>query len=216
MLDRWHREDRRLLVGALNGIAFALALGVLLRQVDWPSKGIGWWGVTTQFLGVITTFGGLSYAYIRARYGGIWPWLDRIYARVERLWKLLRGKPMPVVVSPRIGVLELRPGSPFLFMGTRLDRAQRLQDQLAQIENYINTLLAKQLGDLNKRIDQVGTSVEEVRTLALAAAEKAFADAKAEIDKLAAQLARMQVIDLRWAILGALITVTGYAMYYWA
>jgi hypothetical protein len=50
----------------------------------------------------------------------------------------------------------------------------------------------------------------------LAAAEESFGKAKTEIDKLAAQLARFQVIDLRWAILGAFITVIGYLMSYWA
>lgn len=65
--DGWHREDRRLFAGALNGIVFFLALAIVLRRVDWEFiREVKVWATTLQFVGALVASGGLLYAYRRA------------------------------------------------------------------------------------------------------------------------------------------------------
>jgi len=186
---------------------------VLLRHVNWSTKGIKWWATTTQLTGALMAFGGLSYAYLRATYGlDIWGLLERWWAWWLRLW----GKSTGFILTPTGALVGVGTLFADVVVGFRLDRTLRVEDQLAQVEKYINEeLLLLRFPAIDKEIRQLRRDLEEARKLAEAAARQALADAEAKIEQLAARLDRSQVLDLRWAAGGLLITAVGTFLSYW-
>jgi hypothetical protein len=61
---------------------------------------------------------------------------------------------------------------------------------------------------------RVSPSVDE--TLAESSAQKALADIETKIEKLTAELNKIQALDLRWAIGGLFISAIGTFLGYWA
>jgi hypothetical protein len=100
------KADRRLLHHVLQ-TEFVAAL-VIVSQVDWAAKDAQWLATTLQFVGAMITFGGLLWAYIRARSGlGLWELLDRAYARVEKWVRRFLRKGRDVVIRPGPATLTL-------------------------------------------------------------------------------------------------------------
>jgi hypothetical protein len=89
------RVDWRGFFAGLCGIALALAVAALLRQVSWASYGITWWATTVQLVGTLVTGFGLLYAYTRAT--GFW---TRHWPRVKMWWARLWGKPFDQTIYP--------------------------------------------------------------------------------------------------------------------
>jgi hypothetical protein len=199
-------------LAALCGIGFALGVAVLLRQVPWASLGIGWWANTVQLVGTLVTGFGLLYAWARATefWGHNWP-------HVKRLWGQLWGKPVHhhVYATDALAILAGFEADAWVGLG-QLDRSSPVEEQLAQIERYINTQLPQQVQGLSQRIGDVRRELEEAQSRSEEAVKQARVDAQDAIDKLAARLDATQALDLTWAIVGLFITAGGILLSYWA
>jgi hypothetical protein len=205
------RRDARLFVGALCGIAFSLGAAMLLRQVPWATYGFKWWANTVQLLGTLVTGFGLLYAWARATrfWGRTWP-------RIKRWWAQLWGRPVNQVVRPAGFTGGLVGLEAEVMVGLGLDRSLPLQEQLLQVERYINTRLPQELTGLSRRIREVRRELQDADSRSQQAVAQAKAQAQAGLKELAARLDSTQALDLSWAIVGLFITAMGVFLSYWA
>ncbi|SKN87746.1 Uncharacterised protein [Mycobacteroides abscessus subsp. bolletii] len=90
------------------------------------------------------------------------------------------------------------------------------EERIKNLEERLNKLLNTDLPPVRRDVKKLKNEIEKVRSLAKSEAEKALADARAEIAKLAKDLDRTQTLDLRWAALGVFISGIGTALQYWA
>lgn len=206
----WGRNDRRLMIGGLCGIGFALSTAVLLRQVPWAHFGIKWWATSTQLLGTLITGFGLLYAWLRAT--RFW---DRVWPQIQRVLAWLFGPTHAVVHAPAMLSSAAKLDAD-VFVGLRLNRGRPVAEQLEQIEAYINTRLPQQFTDFSNRIRELKRALEDARSESQEAVAQAAADARAAIDKLTARLDTTQALDLTWAIVGLFITAGGIILSYGA
>jgi hypothetical protein len=218
MLRKWRRDDRRRFVGALNGIVFFIALAVLLRQVPWARLHTDWWATTLQLLGAIVAFGGLLWAYIRARYGlGLWELLHLAWERILQWARRLLGKRgRDVVIRPEPPTISFGMGTPTVLLGFgHLDRNLPIEGQLEQLADAIRNL-ESWFKPIRDDLHDLRHEIEDVRTLAESSAQQALAHIETKIKKLTAELNKSQTLDLRWAIGGLFITAVGTFVSYWA
>jgi len=103
-----------------------------------------------------------------------------------------------------------------VFIGLRLDRSLPVEEQLAQVERYINETLAQEFKSVGVIMGRVRDELQQAK----AESEKAIADAEAKaqkaIDDLTKRLDATQALDLSWAIGGLFITAVGVFLSYWA
>jgi hypothetical protein len=69
---------------------------------------------------------------------------------------------------------------------------------------------------MSGRIDELRHELKVARTLGESSAQKALADIETKIEKLTAELNKIQALDLRWAIGGLFISAIGTFLGYWA
>lgn len=184
--DGWRRKYWRLAVGALNSIVFFLALAMLGH---WN---ISVWATTLQFLGALVASGGLLYAYRRAT------------------------KPRPVIVRPGTAYVFRFDSSAYGTSPFRLDRTASPEDQLVQLEDFINGVLFKRFTSMNGRIDKLRDELKVARTQSESSVQKALAEIETKIEKLTTELNKSQELDLRLAIGGLFMSAIGTFLSYWA
>lgn len=212
MTVKLRRADVRLLIGALFAIAMCISVGLLLRQLPWATYwGTKWWSTTMQLVGTLVTGFGLLYAWARAT--RFW---SRTWPRIERLLARLFEWPQHQVVRPGGAAMGLFGWEPSVFVGLGLDRTLTVEDQLTQIERYINTNLAQEfksvsvsLGRLRRELEQAKAQSEQAIAEAEAKAQKAIRDLESRLDAT-------QALDLSWAIGGLFVTAAGTFLSYWA
>lgn len=140
LADAPSRTDRSLLLYFVLPVEFCAAVAVLLHWVDWESvwraTDLAWWATTLQFVGALIASGGLLYAYRRA------------------------SRPTPVVVRPGTAHLYLFGGSAFGVAPFRLDRTASPEDQLAQLEDFVNGLLVERFTSISRRIGKLEHEVK--------------------------------------------------------
>lgn len=195
----------------VGGIAFALGVAAALHQAPWASFGIGWWANTVQLVGTVVTGFGLLYAYMRAtRFWSVHrPRITRFWAR---LWRKPIGQRVEAIDHAfATDSLEIE-----LFRGLELDRTLPMDEQLLQVQRYINTRLPQEFAALSDRIRQVRSELETANSRSQQAVDQARAEAQAAIDEMAARLDTTQSLDLTWAIVGLFITAGGILLNYWA
>ena len=78
-----------------------------------------------------------------------------------------------------------------------------------QVARYINTTLPREFASQSNRIRQVQRELQEANSRSEQAVEQARAEARAEIDGLAARLDNTQALDLTWAVIVLFITAGG-------
>jgi len=206
------RDDRRLVIGALCGIALCLGAAMLLRQVPWASFGIKWWATSMQLVGTLVTGFGLLYAWVRAT--GVW---SRHWPRIK-MWLAwwLFGKPFDQSLYPAGIDATLKGGRPYPWVRLGLDRTKPIKHQLEHIVQYINTELRRALKGIDTEIGRLRDQLEEMRIDSEVAEQQFRAHMQAQIDELAARLDRTQILDLSWAIGGLFITAIGIFLSYWS
>lgn len=209
------RLDRRLLHHVLQ-VEFFVGL-IIVAQIDWAGKTAAWWATSFQFVGAVVTFGGLLWAYIRARTGlGLWELFDRVWARTGRwLNRLLRRRRNVMIrVGPAVAIAGM--GTPTVEVGFgRLDYSLPIQEQLEQLANAIRNL-ESWFNPIRADQRKIRHEIDTVRTLAESSTEQAIAHIEAKVERLTADLNKGQTLDLRWAIGGLLISAIGTFLQYLA
>lgn len=173
---------------------------------------VEWWSTTVQFVGTVVTGGGLFYAWNRA--SRFW---DRTWPSIKRQWGRLWGRSTGggglQATATTVGTGTTHAD---VFVGLNLDRALPVEQQLQQVQEYINTRLPEQTIELSRRILEVQRALSEARTESAAAVERATADARTAIDELERRLDATQALDLTWAIVGLAITAVGTFINYFS
>jgi hypothetical protein len=95
----------------------------------------------------------------------------------------------------------------------RSGRGRRLDRTLAPREGFVNDSHITTLPAIRNRIRELRRHA--ARSLAESSTRQAFANAKVEIEGLAAQLDKGQALDLRWTIIGLFISAGGACLSYW-
>ncbi|MGV9798156.1 hypothetical protein ACWDTP_08855 [Mycobacterium sp. NPDC003449] len=141
------------------------------------------WATTLQLVSALIAVAGFAYAYVRARY-------DRSLGGQIIVWGKQFGAELwrQLRRKPKINVLQPGPAQVTYGGGT---------PRVTATDNFVL--------NPNGPVDEVATSSEQ-------AAEGAIRHIQDEIAALSAQLDSQQVLDLRWAIGGLLITVVGIAL----
>jgi hypothetical protein len=202
---------RGLAVGAL-GIGAALAVAVALRQVPWATFDRERWAATIQIVGTMITALGLTVAYARAtrfRERAWQPTIDRL-RRIS--YALFAGRPvitgtMGAALQPPTSSAGREGPAPFV----RLRNAST-EDRIKALEANIDRLIGEDLPSIIERVNDVKADVVAARSLAKSEAENALAKAREAIRDIASNVDRTQTLDLRWAILGLLITAGGMVL----
>ncbi|MBB5168375.1 hypothetical protein [Mycobacterium sp. AZCC_0083] len=202
------------LLGAVFGIIFALASALLLRYyLDFWPQVWNWlgeparkdWATIVQLVGALVTAGGLASTYTRASYGLA---LAKAVFWAVVLGLLLTGeefKKFQDELRHRIGlrtdVAELA-GSVVGVEVFAVDPQIPVEQQVERLAVFANNL-AKQLPQMGERLAVLDRSFGEVR-----------AETRSWIGKRFDQVDRAQVLDLRWAIFGLVISAAGTALSY--
>ena len=97
--------------------------------------------------------------------------------------------------------------------GAGVEVHYRLDRTLAPREGFVNDSLITTLPAIRNRIRELRRHA--ARSLAESSTRQAFANAKVEIEGLAAQLDKGQALDLRWTIIGLFISAGGAWLSYW-
>ncbi|WP_157137561.1 hypothetical protein [Mycobacterium parascrofulaceum] len=232
------RYDKRLLVGGVCGIGFALAAAVLLQHIPWtnlrPHLDVKWWATTLQVVGAAVAFAGFWNAYVRAKHDvtvPVWLWehaLLRAWRQVQRFvawakrmyWKLFHIVPptQHIILSPMTGTMAATMGTPTVTMFGRVgvNPDSPLEQQMRQVaalaEDAIDRVWALERDELpriERRIDAAQAGAEQL-------AAETLAQLRDEITDLRRLTNQAQVLDVRWAIGGLGITVVGIFLGYWA
>ena len=119
-----------------------------------------------------------------------------------------------------VGVLPTEPGRCGEHDLRRALQAARLiaeaaTSALAQLEDFVNDMLITKLPADQEPHPRIKAG-DAARSLAESSTKQAFANAKVEIERLAAQLDKGQALDLRWTIIGLFISAVGTSLSYWA
>jgi hypothetical protein len=183
---------------------------------DWHS-----WSTTLQVVGSLVTAIGLAGAYVRSRYG-LTP-SAYVHQQVVRgndwakgVWRRLLRKRRDINIDVGPMVITVNMGRPTIEVRTpplKLDVTASVEQQLAQLAAYVNRINEK-LPDFDRRIDKLTIDAESMKAEIANVEPQILAHIQAEIDALNKRLDIKQVVDLRWAILGVLITTVGVLLSY--
>jgi hypothetical protein len=222
------REDKRLVVGTLCGVALTLAVDFLLARHLEPNEGLSLWSKelahsywphlwhllprTIQVLGTFVTAYGFLYAYGRALYGDHW-----ISAFRKNLWAKIAGKPRPVarLDAQLTGRGRLDAKVIDSHVDFRLDTHKPIDAQLEQLAENLRRQ-RREIAQLKSEIFGLQKLIEKASSDASGLASQTLANAMAEIDKLRDRLNKTRVVDLRIAIAGLVISACGLVLGYWA
>jgi hypothetical protein len=233
------RTDRRLVIGAACGIALALAAsqlsglqvepkGTLAQWSQTLASTVGphlwhWvrstsrkdWATIVQLVGAVVTFGGLWTAWLRAKHGETIRSLGkrlakRIAERVVRILGIPRGVVIPVEAASAIAI-----GSTAFFTLTfGIDRTKSTVENFERLVDFVNRLSGNTILQIEQQIDELRRDIKDARAHASDLASRTLAHLEQRIDYVQKELDTKQVLDLRWAIYGLLITVIGIGMSY--
>jgi uncharacterized protein YdcH (DUF465 family) len=198
--------DRRLLGYVVLPTELCAAVALLTLHCD-----LKWWSTTLQFGGALIASGGLGWSYLRVtrfwerKWPGIRAWL----------WRIFLHDSGPVVVGAMGATLVLVGFQASGKVTSNLDRSLTLEEQIAQLEGFINRVIDQEITPINNEIVKLKDAVKEARSLAETKADEALSRARAEIARLAWQLDQTQTIDIRWAIGGLFISAIGVFFQYW-
>ncbi|WP_006241813.1 hypothetical protein [Mycolicibacterium tusciae] len=233
-------SDERLFVGALCGIVLCLGVGLQLRQVDYPAA-LGeslhavalavrsrvldakWLATTLQVAGTTLTAFGLTSAYVRSKHQKALPDYLRWQATqltkwFVRQWKRLLRRPIRVVVQPNTGAIRIMGHAPIVQIGPAalaVNEGDPIQLQIAHLVVYINDL-NKRVSGIDKRVSVVDRDIGKVRNDLSTKQRETLAHMQGQIVDFDRRLDMKQVVDLRWAIRGLVITAIGSLLSYWA
>ncbi|MED5812923.1 FlxA-like family protein [Mycolicibacterium sp. 050232] len=196
-------------------IVVAAGLVVTALAVECPDRHC--WATTLQLVGGIIAAVGFANAYVGALYGTslagqIVEWGEDV---AKELWRRLLGKPKLDVRQPQAAPMTFTGGTP----GVRVtynfafDPDVPADEQFRRIAEHLNAIGPK-IEALDKQIAALSVRINEVATNSQEAADNAIKHIQEQIAGLSAELKRKQVLDLRWAIVGLLITVVGIALGY--
>lgn len=203
------RTDLRLFIGALYGIGAALGVGLLLHKLPWDTYGVTWWSITVQLVGTLLTFGGLLYAWERARRF----WSRSIWPRIQRLLV----KPFPQAIRVEGNSSKAAFGDMHVLRGMApLDRTLPVEEQLRRVEEYIKTDLPQWFNAVFDNIGKVSRELQAAKTDSHTATLAAEAKARKAIRDLEKRLDSTQALDLSVAIVGLFVTAIGVFLGYWA
>jgi hypothetical protein len=180
------------------------------------SPGRQGWATIVQMLGAFVTFAGLGTAWLRAKYNAtVTALAKRLLRRVaEKL-----GFPRNAVIYPvGINSVAVVGGAASVFVTMSLDHLKTLSpwDQIEHIARFTNNLAGETIPQLERSIGELRGKITEARTHAGNLAEETAARMQEQIDRLERELSTKQVLDLRWAIGGVLISLVGTALSYGA
>ncbi|GAT04904.1 uncharacterized protein RMCFA_5015 [Mycolicibacterium fortuitum subsp. acetamidolyticum] len=179
-----------------------------------PDIDLKWWSTTLQFSGALIASVGLGWSYLRAtRF-----WQRRWPGIRARMMRILFGMPRPqnIVVGPMGATMGLFGFHAVAKVGYNLDRAKSMEEQITQLEHFINRLMNEEIAPINNEIAKLKNGLKEARELAESKAQEVLTTTRAEIGRLAMQLDRTQAFDIRWAIVGLFIAAVGTFLQYWA
>lgn len=203
--------SRGIATGTL-GVVVALSIGVALRQVPWDTFDRERWAATIQIFGTMVTALGLAIAYARASQFRQLTWQPTM-DRLRRMYYTLRG------AGPVITGIEASSLKPITTSGGREGpapfvrvRNASAEDRITALEAIVDRLIGEDIPLTWERIKNVKTEVDAARSLAKSEAENALAQAREAIRGLTRDVDRTQTLDLRWAILGLLITAGGMVL----
>lgn len=202
---------RGIAVGVV-GVAAALALALALRQVPWETFDRQRWASTVQIVGTMTTAIGLAVAYLRTTRFRERRWRPAV-DRMRRIYYELRGGG-PIVTGT--AAMPLKPMStsagregPAPFVRVRNASAE---ERIRALEAIIDRLIGEDIPSIIERIKDMKPEIDAARSLAKSESDKALTEAQKAIKGLARDVDRTQTLDLRWAILGLLITAGGMVL----
>jgi hypothetical protein len=169
-----------------------------------------------QLVGAVVTFGGLWTAWLRARHGvtiaglamQLWDWILKQFAK-------LFGWPRPMVVQPGGAHLKLYAETTAGgFVTFNVISSMSTEENLERLAQFVNNLSGKTIPQIERHIVNLRSDINKTRTHASDLASQTVAHFQERIDSLQQELDNKQVLDLRWAIYGLLITVIGIALSY--
>lgn len=196
----------------LFGIAAAFAVALALRQVPWVMFDRERRAETIQILGTVITAIGLAVAYVRASQFQRRRWQPTM-DRLRRIYYAVRGGGPAIsgAMAPSFQPMTASAGregpAPFITL-----RNASAEERIAALEAIVNRLIGDDLPSIIGRIAEVKEEVAGVRSLAKSQAANALTEARKSIASVVSNVDRTQTLDLRWAILGLLITAGGMAL----
>lgn len=208
------RAGVRLFIGALYGIGAVLGAGLLLRQLPWETYGVTWWATTVQLIGTLLTFGGLLYAWERARRFWTPLWKLRIWPQIRRL--IVKPFHQTMLISgPARSTAKAH--APYVLRGmARIKPTDSVEEQLRKIQEYIETDLPQWFDAAFDQISMVSSNLRQAKTESRTAVLEAETKARKAIRDLEKRLDSAQSLDLSVAIVGLFVTAIGVFMGYWA
>ncbi|KAA0078801.1 hypothetical protein CIW52_29950 [Mycolicibacterium sp. P9-64] len=180
-----------------------------------------WWANTLQVIGSAVTAAGLFGAYVRSKHQeslpeyARWRW-TQFSAWVNERWARLLRRPRNVTVHAGAATAGVYGWAPTVVIGHApftLDKTKSFEERLAQVAERVNQLTAKQ-PVIDRRIHALERDVTRIMSDLSAVRSEALAHIQSQINDLDKRLNMTQVLDLRWAIIGLLITVLGIALSY--
>lgn len=197
-------------------VAQVVAGLVAMAWIGWSGSAVAWWATTLQCVGALVTFGGLWWAYVRAKTGlGLWELVDHAWLWVVRRWDRLRGRDVSTVVHVAGIEVAVAPGTPDVYVEfAQLQRQWPVEDQLGQLAEAV-VRLQDRLREARKELAQLAMAIEDLRQLSEFQAREAVTAVESKIEQFNAGLARGQQLDLKWAIAGLLISAAGTFVQYW-
>ena len=209
------RLDVRGLLWGIGGLTVAFGLVSLLRLVPWATFGFAEWANTVQLFGTVLTFVGLFYAYARAS-----DLRNRMKSRLVRAWRVLRrwvsGRGIDHTIDANSVISAATVGRPVVWVSLELRRTTSIQDQLDAVETYLNGFITGRIIGAQKAINRLSDELASARTATEASARETLEHIRSEIVGLEKTLNQKQVLDLRLAIAGLVVTGVGIVLNYFA
>jgi hypothetical protein len=164
-------------------------------------------------VGAVVTFGGLWIAWLRAKHGETIRSLAKrlgaqITERVARMFGASRG----VVISTQAASLIGTGSTASVFLTFNVANTVSTAENLERLADFVNRLSGNTIPHLEQQIVSLRGDIKDARAYAADLVSQTVTQLQEQINHLEQELDSKQVLDLRWAIYGLLITVGGIAL----
>ncbi|MCV7092029.1 hypothetical protein [Mycobacterium interjectum] len=175
------------------------------------SPGRKGWATIVQLVGTIVTATGLAFAWLRAKYRTDFAGLLKLLLKLLRKWirRLICG-PAPMVIKAESAQSKFTPGIPIVYKTYPINKNLTTKENLQKLADLVNEYIPKFETDLTAlRIE-----ITQVRAHASGLAADTLRHLQDQIAELRRDIDAKQVLDLRWASVGLVITGIGIALGY--